>query len=127
MSIFCLNADQKDPEWLAQIRKSGAVFTWLNPFATFQQSLISSGHAQYFGPIDVLTHDQRQVLLKFVTYVQYARLCIDVVVAIGTTSILLNNRKYKGVANLEFVLCAIGYYYLYELKDFKEKINKEKV
>jgi hypothetical protein len=127
MSIFCLNADQKDPEWLAQIRKPGAVFSWLNPFATFQQSIISSGHAQYLGPIDLLSHDQRQGLLKFVTYVQYARLSIDMIVATHAMSILLNKPKYKGVANLEFVLCAIGFYYLYELKDFKEKINKEKV
>jgi hypothetical protein len=123
--VSCLTAfDQKgnesnDPAWLAQTRGSGVVSTWLNPLATFNPSIISSGHAQYFGSIDELNYGQGKDFLKFVSELKNARLGIF----LGELFCVFFGNA--GVRLATFPLAALNLIYMVELKRFEDKCNKD--
>jgi hypothetical protein len=121
VSLSCFGADQKqnqanDPEWLVQLKKPGAFLTFLNPFATFQSSIISSGHVQYCGSVDELNNEQKKDLLRFVTQLKYVRLggfMIELFAAFF-------GRSGRFAATSFALLNCI---YLFELKNFETKLN----
>lgn len=125
--VSALNCSEQKPKGWKD------VMFFANPLAIFRPSIISSGHAQYFGSIDDLNDEQRRNLKQFIDQLEVVKTTTLVANASCAFLAFLYSSKTDLSGRPIFAFIGIGLIigswatnsqYLRELNDFKDKIEK---